>query len=99
MKGGYQVINFGGAVLDATPRTFKDAYKKASAGKAVLIEDVRFSTQMPTVSGFASAIRINDGSYVVTIIASGANGIQAVTITVTSEDVVTAEFKNLAEAD
>lgn len=98
MKGGYQVINFGGAILDTTPRTFKDAYKKASTGKAVLIEDVRFSAQMPTVSGFAPAIRTNDG-YLMTIIASGLAGIQAVTITVTSEDAVTAKFTNLAEAN
>lgn len=98
MKGGYQVINFGGAVLDTTPRTFKDAYKKASTGKAVLIEDVRFSSQMQTVSGFAPAILTDDG-YLMTIIATGLAGIQAVTITITSEDAVTAEFTNLAEAD
>lgn len=93
-NGGYQVIDFGGAVLGTTAKTFAGAYKKASAGKAVLIENVKFNADMTPVSGFAAPILTSDG-YTLTVIASGLAGIQAVVITIADDDDVTAAFATL----
>lgn len=93
-KGGYQVIDFGGAVINSTATTIPGAYKKASAGKTVLIENIRLVADTQPLSGFATPVLTDDG-YTLTVIAAGISGIQAVVVAIADDDDVTATLATL----
>lgn len=60
MKGGYQVISFS-SYTGSENEKINGAYKKASSGKAILIEDFIVETDGPKTSFFALAIPAESG--------------------------------------
>ena len=93
MKGGYQVISFatfGGAEGEKLP----GAYKKATSGKAILIEDFDIGDGTK-VSGFG--IAVDNGVSGVDI--NMTVGMALAVITITADDTVTVTGKQYTEEE
>ena len=81
-KGGYQVISFAG-FTGAEGEKVAGAYKKASTGKAILIEDYTIDDE--TISGFGVASKTNENEY--SIFVTVGSGL--LTIKISSDDTIT----------
>lgn len=92
-KGGYQIIDFGGASLGETAVTIKGAYAKAGTGKALLLENFMIG-ESNVLSAFGVALLSSD-DYVITI---PITGVYNAVITIDDDDAVVAAVVELAEA-
>ena len=84
MIGGYQIIDFGGVTLSSTKQVIKGAYRKASCGKPIIVQNFKVSTTLYA------------GSYICQRIANSANWELYVPNTKTSS---TTYYKIVIEAD
>lgn len=91
MKGGYQIIDLKGADLNTDTPTVKGAYVKATAGKAILFENMLFGT-MKIGGAFAYAQVMDDGSVMIPFVLSTDSAAVSAYISVSDEDVVALNF-------
>ena len=89
MLGGYQIIDCRGLDLTTVDGvTIAGAYKKATAKKAILLENVNISSL--AIGGvFTFAIDGGEGSVVIPLSVTDGEAIIDTIITITSEDVIT----------
>lgn len=87
MKGGYQIIDLKGADLNLGSATVKGAYVKATAGKAILFENMVLGAVK--IGGvFAYAQIMEDGSVRIPFTISTDSAAVNAYISVSNEDVV-----------
>ena len=87
MKGGYQIIDLKGADLNTETPTVKGAYVKATAGKAILFENILSGT-VKIGGAFAYAQVMEDGSVKIPFTISTDSAAVNAYISVSDEDVV-----------
>jgi hypothetical protein len=96
-KGGYQIIDFSGYTLSETPVTIKGAFKKATAGKAVLCENVNGLTSFGVA--LSAADDVVDISTTLGILDEGTPSVVTQIIEITNEDAVTISAAPLTVAE
>lgn len=98
-KGGYQIIDFKGAVIGSTAITVPGAFEKATQGKAILFENVKQDASIPALSMFTYGLQAyEDGVYCLGVTMTS-DGPAVVIVAITDEDAVTATTYAIAEAE